>query len=155
MKLKLRGSQKGQGLIEVLIAIAILGVVVVAFLTALATSSKAIILADELTTAESLTRSELEYVKSQEYSTDAWSYTVTSSDRSSSNMPSWWDVDNPPLLSSDYAGYSADVKAEDFDADGDNVIEIPGDDEDIRKITVTVKHHDEEVLTTATYKVNR
>ena len=148
-------SQKGQGLIEVLIAIAILGVVAVAFLTALATASKAIILADELTTAESLARSELEYVKSQEYCSDAWSYTVTSSDRSSSNMPCWWDADNPPLLSSDYAGYSVDVKAEDFDADGDSIIEIPGDDENIRKITVSVYHQGRLILTTSDYKVNR
>ena len=46
-----RGNSKGQTLIEVLIALAILGIVVVAFMTALTTASRAIIVADEHTTA--------------------------------------------------------------------------------------------------------
>ena len=50
------GSSRGFTLVEVLIALAILGIVAVAFLSALATASTALILADERTTAESLTR---------------------------------------------------------------------------------------------------
>jgi len=65
--MKLIRGQKGQTLIEVLIAIALLGMIAVPFLTALSTSSRALIIADERTTAESLVRSEIEYVKSQEY----------------------------------------------------------------------------------------
>jgi prepilin-type N-terminal cleavage/methylation domain-containing protein len=61
------GNSRGFGLIEVLIALAILGVVAVAFLTALTTASTALILADERTTAESLARSQLESVKDQPY----------------------------------------------------------------------------------------
>jgi prepilin-type N-terminal cleavage/methylation domain-containing protein len=60
-------GQRGQTLIEALIALAILGIVAVAFLTALTTSSVAIILADEKTTADSLTRSELENIKNSLY----------------------------------------------------------------------------------------
>jgi prepilin-type N-terminal cleavage/methylation domain-containing protein len=65
--MKLVTGQKGMTLIEVLIAIAILGMIAVPFLTALSTSSRGIIIADERTTAESLVRSEIEYVKSQGY----------------------------------------------------------------------------------------
>jgi len=65
--MRLVSGQKGTTLIEVLIAIAILGMIAVPFLTALSTSSRALIIADERTTAESLVRSEIEYVKSQEY----------------------------------------------------------------------------------------
>ena len=65
--MKLVSGQKGTTLIEVLIAIAILGMIAVPFLTALSTSSRGIIIADERTTAESLVRSEIEYVRSQEY----------------------------------------------------------------------------------------
>ena len=66
-EMKLVSGQKGTTLIEVLIAIALLGMIAVPFLTALSTSSRALIIADERTTAESLVRSQMEYVKSQEY----------------------------------------------------------------------------------------
>ena len=66
-EMKLVSGQKGTTLIEVLIAIALLGMIAVPFLTALSTSSRALIIADERTTAESLIRSQMEYVKSQEY----------------------------------------------------------------------------------------
>ena len=65
------GNSRGFTLIEVLIALAILGIVAVAFLSALTTASTALILADERTTAESLTRTQLEYVKSQPYNSTA------------------------------------------------------------------------------------
>jgi len=64
---KLNRNQKGLTLIEVLIAIAILGMIAVPFLTALSTSSRALIIADERTTAESLVRTEMEYVKNSTY----------------------------------------------------------------------------------------
>jgi len=70
--MKLVSGQKGTTLIEVLIAIAILGMIAVPFLTALSTSSRALIIADERTTAESLVRSQMEYVKSQEYDADGY-----------------------------------------------------------------------------------
>ena len=63
--------QEGQLLIEVLIALVILGIVVVAFLSGLSTASRAIIIADERTTAESLTRTQLECVKNQPYNRTA------------------------------------------------------------------------------------
>jgi len=153
-------KQRGFTLIEVIIALALLGIIAIAFLGALATASTAIIIADERTTAESLARSQMEYVKSQDYSDNQWSYEVTGSSRTVlAGTPSWWDDDNPPLLSSNYAGYSVEVKAEDFDADNDGILEVGlvGDeDEGIRKITVTVEHLEKpEVIILEDYKVNR
>jgi len=150
-----RSNCKGVSAVEVIIALAIMGIIAVAFLSGLATALKAVSISDERSVAQSLAQSQMEYVKSQEYSAAPWSYTVTTSDRSSSSQPSWWDTDNPPLLSTDYAGYSAGVKAEDFDVDNDGIIEVPGDDEGIRKITVTVKHNDKEVFILEDYKVAR
>lgn len=60
-------SQRGVGLVEVVIALGLLGIVSIAFLGALATASSAIVISDEQTTAESLASSELEYIKSQSY----------------------------------------------------------------------------------------
>jgi prepilin-type N-terminal cleavage/methylation domain-containing protein len=62
-------KEKGYSLIEVIIALALLGIVAVAFLSAMATGSRAIFIADERATAESLARAEMEYVRSQDYIT--------------------------------------------------------------------------------------
>jgi prepilin-type N-terminal cleavage/methylation domain-containing protein len=62
-----RGSSRGLTMIEVLIAIAILGIISITFLGALSTSSLSVAVADERTVAESLARRQLEYVKNQGY----------------------------------------------------------------------------------------
>ena len=62
-----RGSSRGFTLIEVLIALALMGIIAIAFLSALTTGSAAFIVADERATAESLARSQMEYVKNQPY----------------------------------------------------------------------------------------
>ncbi len=144
----LRGSSKGVSLIEVLIALAILGVIAVAFLGGLSTSLKAVFVSDERSTAQSLATSQMEYVKSQEYSTVVgWSYTVTTSGSSSSDAPLPW-FDSSHALPDAYAGYCVKVEAGQIDSE-----------EGIRKITVTVYHNEDcienEVLTLQDYKVNR
>jgi len=153
----LQNNSEGMTLIEVIIALAILGLVAVTFLVGLSTALKATSLADERATAQSLAQSQMEYVKSQNYSSvNAWSYTVSTSERNSSNPPlPWWDPanDEPPLLSNDYAGYCVKVESGQVDAG-------TGEDEGIRKITVTVYHseqvdEDEKVLTLEDYKMDR
>ena len=153
-------NQKGFTLIELIVALALLGLIAIAYLGALATASTAIIISDERTTAESLARSQMEYVKNRDYSDSVWSYEVTSSGRTVvGGAPSWWDADNPPLLSSDYDGYVVDIIAEDFDADNDGTLEVGiagDDDEGIRRITVTVEHLSKpEVIILEDYKVDR
>lgn len=64
---RLLKSQRGVGLIEVITALGLLGIIGIAFLGALATASTAIITADGRSTAESMARSELEYIRSQDY----------------------------------------------------------------------------------------
>ena len=63
----LKKNEKGFTLIEVLVALAIVSLVVVAFLTAINTAAKANIIANERTTAESLARSQMEDIKNQAY----------------------------------------------------------------------------------------
>jgi prepilin-type N-terminal cleavage/methylation domain-containing protein len=60
-------GEKGFSLMEVAIAIALLGVVAVGFLGAMATGSRAIFIADERATAESLARAQLEHSREQDY----------------------------------------------------------------------------------------
>jgi len=61
-------NEKGFSLIEVVIALLLLGIIGVALLGGLATASMALFIADERATAESLARSQMEYIKSQNYS---------------------------------------------------------------------------------------
>ena len=152
-------KQRGFTLIEVVIALAFLGIIAIAYLSGLAAASHALIISDERTTAESLARSQMEYVKNQDYSDNKWSYEVTDLGSTYTERPSWWDDANPPLLPSNYAGYSVAVQAEDFDADNDGILEVGlvGDeDEGIRLITVTVDHIEKPgVIILEDYKVER
>lgn len=134
--MKLITGQKGLTLIEVLIAIALLGMIAVPFLTALSTSSEGIIIADEKTTAESLVRSEMEYVKNSPYNSTGFSYDISTTP---DEPPPW---DSLHALDDRYAGYSV------------NVTGVPIDLH-IQNITVEVYHGNESVLTTSTYKVER
>jgi len=71
-------AQAGVGLVETLIAVAILGVTLVALLAAISTGSIGVATTEERVTAENLARSQLEYTKSQSYLPAPTSYlTVT------------------------------------------------------------------------------
>ena len=141
-------GQKGLTLIEVLIAIAILGMIAVPFLTALSTSSRGLIIADERTTAESIVRTEMEYVKNCAYNSTGFSYRIPPT---ANNTP-WGGLH---ALDSYYvdAGYSVNVTGVPIDPDTGE--ESAADLWYIQNITVKVYHGAKLVLTTSTYKVNR
>jgi len=116
-----QGSSGGFTLIEVLIAMALIGIIAIAFLSALSTASMALITADERATAESLARSQMEYVKNQPYI----DYSESGHDD--------YDPITPP---------------EDYE------IELLVDtvETGLQRITVIIKHDDEEVITLEGYK---
>ena len=117
-------SEKGFSLIEVALSIALLGIIAAAFLGALATGSKALFIADERATAESLARTELEYVKNQEYKGAPWEYELPSSPP----PPAWlWESCTLP---DGYDGYTVNVSAE----------PLHDTDIGIQRITATVWH---------------
>jgi prepilin-type N-terminal cleavage/methylation domain-containing protein len=60
-------SEKGISLIEVVVALAVIGIVAVGFLSAMTTSSRAAIKADQMDTARTLAQSVLEYIKIQKF----------------------------------------------------------------------------------------
>ena len=132
----MKKNEKGVTLIEVIIAVALLGVIVVAFFGALSTASKALFIADERATAESLARTEMEYVNNQDYVTDTWSYQLPST-------PPSWDASH--TLPAGYDGYTADASA----------TLLHATDDGIKKITITIHHHTKEIITLEDYKVDR
>jgi len=126
-----QGSSRGFTMIEVVIAIALIGIIGVAVLSALSTASMALIIADERATAESLARSQMEYVKNSPYD----------------------NVNDPPEYlpdpGADPEGYDIVITAERLNPDPDNP---PEDDDGIQKITVTVSRDGEVKVTLEDYK---
>jgi type II secretory pathway pseudopilin PulG len=114
-------SEKGSSLLETIVALALLGIIGVVFLSATATSSGSRLVADEHTTARILAESQMENLKKQTY---AFAY-------------------DPIAIPADYAGYSAIV-------DIDNMR-----NGNIQKLVVTIRHHDKNITTLESYKVNR
>ncbi len=128
-----QGRSRGFSLIEVVIAIALLGLIGAAILSALSTASLALIIADKRATAESLARSQMEHVKNSDYD-----------DVLESGHPQYsLDPDILPLP----PGYTVDTAAVRLDQDED-----PNDDDGIQQITINVSHDDEVVVTLEDYK---
>ena len=131
-------KESGVGLIETLVALALLGIIAASFLGGLATASKAAFTADERATAECLARSQLEYVKGQGY--------ISHID------PEHGDY---LVITTTPAGYnSVETTAVPIDpATGQPL--APGEDNGIQKITITVKHDDKSVLIVSDFKRER
>ena len=142
----LPGKSRGFTLIEVLIALALFAIIGIVFAGGLATASRAVLIADVRTNAESLARTEMEYVKTQKYSAGNWSYVVTHLESTCTpDCPSWWTTNPAPLLSEQHALYTVEVEAVPLDAS----------DSPVEEITVTVRHEDRRVITLVGYKIDR
>lgn len=120
--------ESGVTLIETVVALAILATIAVAFLSGLATTSRAVFSADERSTAQSLAQSQMEWVKNADYVYDATEYSPVP-------MPS----------GKDYINYSATIAAES--------LHYP--DDGIQKITVTIKHSGKGIIKLEGYKADR
>ncbi len=143
-------NEKGFTLIEVMIALLLLGIIAVAFLGALATASRALIIADERATAESLARSQMEYVKSQAYITAPDSGEVIYPKIAVAEIPDGYtimSVDRTDTTVTDIIGVPWDT---------DPLVNQPKViDDGIQRIKLVISHHDKEVITLENYKVDR
>jgi len=104
--LRVHRSERGVSLMETLIALFILAVVGVAVIAGIFTTVKANEVARTQITAESLARTELEYVSSQPISTNWTSYTLTSP-TIYPTYPAGWDPTH--TMPQGYTGYSITV----------------------------------------------
>jgi len=120
-------SEKGMLLIETAAALAILGIVAVAYLGGIGTSLKSTIIAKEQATAQSLVISEIEYVKNYPYQYSASEYPVDPA----LDIPVAWSVP-PPVVGLVHAT-----------------------DDGIQKVTVKAEYNGKEILSMVAYKVNR
>ncbi len=122
---KLRQGQNGFALIEAIVSLGILGFVAVVFLSGLTIEARGTRIATEQATAESLARSELEYVK------DIKPYAATYAVDPLLDIPVSYEVP-PPIVES-----------------------VPGAGAGVQQVTVIVKRNGKKILSLTEYKVNR
>lgn len=124
--------ERGFSLIEVSLAIALAGILSLTIPSALSTANKTTIINNQRTTAESLARSQMDYIQNQTFDS----------------------TNNPPvygLLSNLPTGYSVTQTVARIDPRGDN---STVNDEGLQQITVTVKHGTNIAYTLVDFKVN-
>ncbi len=149
---EIKKSERGVSLIEVLIALVILGVVAVGFLAALNNSGNSVSMADERATAESLARSQLEYARQQIY------------------LPAPLDGETEYLKVDMSAHPNYEIKSvtrsgsEEVNNLADEVIAVPWDSENntaessdigLQRIKLVILHNGNIVLMMESYKTNR
>ncbi len=129
-------DERGAGLVEILISVAIIAIVLTTFLSALSTSTWGVATVRERVTAQNLARKQLECIQDHQYIEGAIpiSYTTTCTVTELSSYPmdlsiSYWIAPTFTIT--------------------------PTDDSGMQWITVTVRHKGEAVFTIGTYKVNR
>lgn len=128
-------DEKGLSLVESVVAIAIMGVAIVAFVLALSTGTMAVSQVEEEVVAQRLARTQLEYVKSYPYDSEAATYPYVYTYDGTYNP-------NPIILPE---GYTIAVE----------VSSTPDTDTDIQKIAVTISQDGDDILIVEDYKVNR
>ena len=124
--------EAGFSLIEILLAVALVGILSAAVPGALSGASRATITTSEHTTAQSLARSEMDYVQSQPYDSTVASpvYAVIT------DVPPSYSIDTPVAVRLDPRN------------DG------TANDDGLQQITVTVRRNGRDVYTLVDYKVN-
>ena len=139
-------NERGFSLIEVVIALLLLGIISVALLGGLATASIALVIADERATAESLARSQMEYVKNQDY--------ITAPDGGEVTYAKITEIpDGYTIMSVNRAGDTVD---DIIGVPWDSQNNLPVDtDAGLQRIELAIKHNGKEIITLEDYKVDR
>jgi len=147
---KIIKNERGASLVEAILALGLLGLIATTFLMAIFIATKSILIADERTNAESLARTQMEYVKEQEYIYDdsEAEYIEIDLDGSSylEGTPySIWSVNNSGVI-------VKEIVAVPWDSQSD----VPApNDVGLQKITLKIFHGgNNEVLTLEGYKVD-
>lgn len=151
----MKRKEKGFTLIEVLLAVALLGVIGLAIFSGLATASKVMFTADERATAESLARSQMEAVKELVYVPDNNSDGIATYENAKINVPSGYEIWSFIVVDGN------DVEYHDTETD---IVGVPWNsvsnqavDEDAgqQRIKLIVYHLDKPLFTLEEYKVDR
>jgi len=131
-------SEKGFSLIETLIALALLGIIAVVFLSGLSTTYGAVMVGQERVVAEGLAKSQLEHIKTQAY--------ISTADYDADDPEKCYElIDIPDNLVE--AGYDIEINPP--------IVIQSGGTFELQGITVVIKRNGEEMLTISDYEVGR
>jgi len=133
-------SQKGFALIEILVALALLGITAVGLLSGLSTTFRAGMISQERVVAESLAKSQWEYIKAQDY--------ILTADYNPDDPEKRYQlIDIPDELV--VKGYTIEIGTPE-------AIISPEDDEfELQSITVVINCDSKQLLTMSDYRVGR
>ncbi len=120
-------DNRGFAFLETIVALALLGIIAASFLGGIGTATKATMIVDEQATAESLVRTEIEYIKNYAYQYDPTEYPVDPS----INFSGGWSMPNPAVEA------------------------LHGTDDGIQKVTIIVRRDGKDKLSALIYKVDR
>jgi len=137
-------SERGFTLVETLVSVAILGAIGVALIGGLSTAYSSLAVSQERTFAESLAKSQVEYIKSQTY--------ISVLNYDSDDPAKRYDViDIPADLTS--AGYTVEISTPEYAiSNGENMTAGRAGFE-LQSITVNVKRYGSQKLTITFYRV--
>jgi prepilin-type N-terminal cleavage/methylation domain-containing protein len=149
-----QGRSPGFTLIEVLIALALFAIIGIVFAGGLTTASKAVLTADVRTRAESLARSQMEFVKNSDYI----DYSKALDDPK--RQPDFYEEMTKPGEAADYiietiAEPIDPADYQPYDLEDEDIPGVYAEDDGIQLITVTVSHDGRQVITLVGYKVDR
>ena len=127
-------NERGIALTEAIVTMAVTAMVISAFLFSMSTTSKAVMISQELVTAENLAKSQIEYTRSQLYD----------------------EVHNPPeYLTLDAldipAGFTVLITAERLDPKGDGT----QNDDGLQSLTAIVNYNGVEAFRLQNYRMKR
>ncbi len=146
-------EEAGVSLVEVLIAIVVLGVIIGPFLYGIATGFIADRTADTISTAQSLAQSQIEYIKRQQYNNNT---TATYLKLDAADIPDGYAIKSinrsnatvTPIVAVPWDTGNNDTHQAPLDTPAAN-------DTGIQKIRLVVENNNKVILTLETYKVNR
>ena len=151
-----QGSSNGFTLIEVLVALALFGIIAITFLGGLTTASRAVFTGDVRTTAESLARTQMEYVKSQPYDDQLVdgeaSYVKIPSDDIPHGYTIWSENWNGTPVND---GPDDPIIAVPWDTDTNEPVPIADGDTGLQRIKLIIMHEGQRIFSLEGYKVDR
>ena len=134
----LRGNEAGVTLIETVVALAILGIVAVIFLSSMSTAFRGIMVSQERVAAESLASSQLEYIRIQDY--------IAVADYNPADPANSYQLIAIPQDLADQ-GYAIGLSAP-------QTVDVQGGGwGELQSLTVVVSRNGEEMLTISEYRI--
>jgi type II secretory pathway pseudopilin PulG len=132
-------SEKGLALAEALVALALMAILAVGLLSGLSTTLRAGTISQERVAAESLAKSQWEYIRTQDYIVTA-DYDPTDPDKS-------YDLIDIP--------YELAIKGYAIEIGTPQAIIGPGDEFELQSITLLINRDSKQLLTMSDYRVGR